>query len=225
LHQVRACSRADRPRRELWPCAEEHAGAGDDHRGAAARLDHRPRRDHRERVPVARHGPPVPQGGAERRHPDHVGLPAAGGLHLRDHQPDRRHPLRGGGSPHAHRRTGGRMSTASETPPEVLLRRPSRLKAMIDSDLVYSFLHSKVTIVAAIVTLVIVLRAMFGPDLAPKNPYDLTQISILDSNNPPIWMEGGQAPYVLGTDDQGRDVFSTILYGSAHTSAHTVDAD
>jgi peptide/nickel transport system permease protein len=111
------------------------------------------------------------------------------------------------------------MSTASETPPEVLLRRPSRLKAMIDSDLVYSFLHSKVTIVAAIVTLVIVLGAIFAPYIAPKNPYDLTQISILDSNNPPIWMEGGQAPYVLGTDDQGRDVFSTILYGSRQSLA------
>jgi peptide/nickel transport system permease protein len=111
------------------------------------------------------------------------------------------------------------MSDAAENPPEVLMRRPSRLKAIIDSDLVYSFLHSKVTIAAAIVTLVIVLGAIFAPYIAPKNPYDLTQISILDSNNPPIWMQGGEAPYVLGTDDQGRDVFSTILYGSRQSIA------
>jgi peptide/nickel transport system permease protein len=111
------------------------------------------------------------------------------------------------------------MTTAAETPPEVLMRRPSRLKAILDSDLIYSFLRSRVTIAAAIVTLVIVLGAVFAPYIAPKNPYDLTQISILDSNNPPIWMEGGQAPYVLGTDDQGRDVFSTILYGSRQSLA------
>jgi peptide/nickel transport system permease protein len=111
------------------------------------------------------------------------------------------------------------MSTATETPPEVLMRRPSRLKVIVDSDLFYSFLRSKVTIAAAIVTLVIVLGAVFAPYIAPKNPYDLTQISILDSNNPPIWMEGGQSPYVLGTDDQGRDVFSTILYGSRQSLA------
>jgi peptide/nickel transport system permease protein len=111
------------------------------------------------------------------------------------------------------------MTHATDSPPEVLMRRPSRLKAIVDSDLVYSFLHSKVTIAAAIVTLVIVLAAIFAPYIAPKNPYDLTQISILDSNNPPIWMQGGEAPYVLGTDDQGRDVFSTILYGSRQSIA------
>src|SRR3954451_17870392 len=111
------------------------------------------------------------------------------------------------------------MTEAADNPPEVLMRRPSRLKAIVDSDLVYSFLRSKVTIGAAAVTLVIVLAAILAPYIAPKNPYDLTQISILDSNNPPIWMEGGQSPYVLGTDDQGRDVFSTILYGSRQSLA------
>jgi peptide/nickel transport system permease protein len=111
------------------------------------------------------------------------------------------------------------MTAAAEHPAEVLMRRPSRLKAIFDSDLVYSFLHSKVTIAAAIVTLTIVLAAIFAPYIAPKNPYDLTQISILDSNNPPLWMEGGQSPYFLGTDDQGRDVVSTILYGSRQSIA------
>jgi peptide/nickel transport system permease protein len=111
------------------------------------------------------------------------------------------------------------MTAAAEHPPEVLMRRPSRLRAILDSDLVYSFLRSKVTVAAAIVTLVIVLAAVFAPYIAPKNPYDLTQISILDSNNPPIWMEGGAWPYILGTDDQGRDVFSTILYGSRQSIA------
>jgi len=111
------------------------------------------------------------------------------------------------------------MSTAAANPPEGLMRRPSRVRAIIDSDLVYSFLRSRVTVAAALVTLGIVLAAILAPYIAPKNPYDLTQISILDSNNPPIWMEGGGWPYILGTDDQGRDVFSTILYGSRQSIA------
>jgi peptide/nickel transport system permease protein len=111
------------------------------------------------------------------------------------------------------------MSAAAENPPQVLLRRPSRVREIINSDLVYSFLRSKVAIAAAITTLVIVLAAIFAPYIAPKNPYDLTQISILDSNNPPMWMDGGAWPYILGTDDQGRDVFSTILYGSRQSIA------
>ena len=104
-------------------------------------------------------------------------------------------------------------------PVETRITMRQRIAAILGSDLVYSFLRSRVTIAAAIVTLVIVLAAIFAPYIAPKNPYDLTQITILDSNNPPIWMEGGQSPYVLGTDDQGRDVFSTILYGSRQSLA------
>jgi peptide/nickel transport system permease protein len=104
-------------------------------------------------------------------------------------------------------------------PLETRITMRQRIAAIVGSDLVYSFMRSRVTIAAAIVTLVIVLAAIFAPYIAPKNPYDLTQITILDSNNPPIWMEGGQSPYVLGTDDQGRDVFSTILYGSRQSIA------
>ena len=106
------------------------------------------------------------------------------------------------------------MTAAAENPPEVLMRRPSRLRAIIDSDLVYSFLRSRVTIAAAVVTLVIVLAALLAPWIAPNDPYDLRQLSLLDSHNPPAWLQGGDWRFLLGTDDQGRDVFSTILYGS-----------
>lgn len=91
---------------------------------------------------------------------------------------------------------------------------PPRLSSFFDNDIVYSFLHSKVTIVAAIVTLIIVVGAVFAPWIAPHDPYDLRQLSLLDSHNPPAWMQGGDIRFLLGTDDQGRDVFSTILYGS-----------
>jgi peptide/nickel transport system permease protein len=98
-------------------------------------------------------------------------------------------------------------------------KRPSRLAALLDSDIVYSFLSSKVTIVAALVTLIIVLGAMLAPWIAPHDPYDLRQLSLLDSHNPPAWVTGGDLRFLLGTDDQGRDVFSTILYGSRQSIA------
>jgi peptide/nickel transport system permease protein len=95
----------------------------------------------------------------------------------------------------------------------------SRLRTLLDSDVVYSFLHSKVTIAAAIVTLVIVLAALFAPWIAPQDPYDLRVLDVLNSHNPPAWMAGGDPRFPLGTDDQGRDVFSTILYGSRQSIA------
>jgi len=111
------------------------------------------------------------------------------------------------------------MSAAADTPPKMLMRRPSRLKAILDSDLVYSFTRSRVTVAAALVTLTIVLAAVLAPWIAPNNPYDLSQLSLLDSHNPPAWLEGGDTRFLLGTDDQGRDVFSTILYGSRQSLA------
>ena len=111
------------------------------------------------------------------------------------------------------------MSAAADTPPKMLMRCPSRLKAILDSDLVYSFTRSRVTVAAALVTLTIVLAAVLAPWIAPNNPYDLSQLSLLDSHNPPAWLEGGDTRFLLGTDDQGRDVFSTILYGSRQSLA------
>jgi peptide/nickel transport system permease protein len=57
------------------------------------------------------------------------------------------------------------------------------------------------------------IGAIFAPAIAPQNPYDMESLYLADSLVPPIWMEGGRAPFILGTDDQGRDIFSTILYG------------
>jgi peptide/nickel transport system permease protein len=95
----------------------------------------------------------------------------------------------------------------------------SRAAAFFDNDVVYSFIHSKITIGAAIVALLIIAAAILAPLIAPHDPYDLRTLSILDSHNPPAWLTGGDARYLLGTDDQGRDVFSTILYGSRQSIA------
>ena len=83
-----------------------------------------------------------------------------------------------------------------------------------NSDLAYSFRRSKVTVVAGVITLVYVLAALFAPWVAPHDPYDLASVSILDSFLPPAWLEGGDARFLLGTDNVGRDVLSTIIHGS-----------
>lgn len=84
----------------------------------------------------------------------------------------------------------------------------------LNSDLVYSFRKSKVTVVATAVTLIIILSSIFAPWIAPHDPFNVATLSLLDSELPPSWAEGGDPRFLLGTDNQGRDVFSVILYGS-----------
>jgi peptide/nickel transport system permease protein len=92
--------------------------------------------------------------------------------------------------------------------------RAGRFAAALDSDLVHSFLRSKITVAAGIITVVLVLAAILAPWIAPHDPFDLRQLNLLDSHLPPAWLADGDRRYLLGTDDQGRDVLSTILYGS-----------
>ncbi len=88
------------------------------------------------------------------------------------------------------------------------------LGRFLDSDLWWSFTHSPVVMLAALVTVVMILSAVFAPWVAPHDPFDLASLDLMDSLKPPAWMEGGDPRYWLGTDDQGRDIFSTILYGA-----------
>ena len=88
------------------------------------------------------------------------------------------------------------------------------LRRFFDSDLWFSFRHSPVAIVSMAVSILIVFSAVFAHWIAPTNPFDLAQIDLLDSEIPPVWMADGDSRFLLGTDDQGRDIFSTILYGS-----------
>jgi peptide/nickel transport system permease protein len=83
-----------------------------------------------------------------------------------------------------------------------------------DSDLAYSFRRSPVTIAAALLTLVCVGGALGAPWLAPHDPFNLASLNLLDAFTPPAWADKGNATFLLGTDDQGRDVLSTIMYGA-----------
>ncbi|SNZ07878.1 ABC transporter permease [Cohaesibacter gelatinilyticus] len=83
-----------------------------------------------------------------------------------------------------------------------------------DNDVWYSFWHTPMAMISAAIAIVMIMSAVFAPVLAPQNPFDLSVIDLLDSNLPPAWMEEGDPRYLLGTDDQGRDILSTVLYGS-----------
>jgi peptide/nickel transport system permease protein len=100
----------------------------------------------------------------------------------------------------------GEAKVATE-PPRSAFRR------FLDSDMVYSFVGSPVTIASAVITVVLVAAALLAPLIAPHNPFDPASLSITDSLLPPVWGKDGVSDYLLGTDDQGRDVLSTILYG------------
>jgi peptide/nickel transport system permease protein len=88
------------------------------------------------------------------------------------------------------------------------------LRRAWDHDLAWSFRRSPVTILAALLTLVCVGGALFAPWVAPHNPFDSATLNLSDGFTPPAWTEKGSAKYLLGTDDQGRDVLSTIIYGA-----------
>src|ERR1041385_4571070 len=92
--------------------------------------------------------------------------------------------------------------------------RPTRAFSRLwDSELMYSFRRSPVTVVAAVLVVICVGGALLAPWIAPHDPFDLAQLSLLDAFTKPVWLEGGKAAYLLGTDNQGRDVLSAILYG------------
>jgi len=93
-------------------------------------------------------------------------------------------------------------------------RRMGRIARFLDSDLWYSFSRSPLTVLSALVALTLIGGAVFAPILAPHDPFDLATLNLMDAFNPPAWMEGGDPRFLLGTDDQGRDLFSTIMYGA-----------
>lgn len=89
----------------------------------------------------------------------------------------------------------------------------SWLKRALDSDMFYSFRRSKMTVVAAAITVLFFLLALFASQLSVQNPFDPAQLQLMNSRISPLWTADGQSPFLLGTDEQGRDVFSAILYG------------
>jgi peptide/nickel transport system permease protein len=91
---------------------------------------------------------------------------------------------------------------------------PGALARFLDSDIWYSFKTSPMAILAAAIAFVCVFCAVFAPWVAPHNPFDLATLNLADARLPPAWSEGGSTKYLLGTDDQGRDILSALMYGA-----------
>ncbi|WP_428929389.1 ABC transporter permease [Marinibacterium sp. SX1] len=90
----------------------------------------------------------------------------------------------------------------------------ARLQGLVDSDLFHSFRSHPSAVFAAALLALLILTAVLAPVISPQDPYDLAALELWNSEIPPIWQAGGQWPYLLGTDVQGRDILSAILYGS-----------
>jgi peptide/nickel transport system permease protein len=88
------------------------------------------------------------------------------------------------------------------------------MKAFFDSDIWWSFTRSPITVISAIVAFICIAGAVLAPVLAPHNPFDLASLQLMDAFKPPAWQSEGDAAYPLGTDDQGRDMLSAIMYGA-----------
>ena len=88
------------------------------------------------------------------------------------------------------------------------------MKAFFDSDIWWSFTRSPLTVVSAIVAFICIAGAVLAPLIAPHNPFDLASLQLMDAFKPPSWQAEGDATYLIGTDDQGRDMLSAIMYGA-----------
>lgn len=106
------------------------------------------------------------------------------------------------------------MTTQPNLAPPAAAKPKSRLYRMWDSDIFFSFRRSPVTIVAAIVAMLLIGAALLAPWIAPYNPFDPSSLNLMDGFTAPNSQSMMGNYFLMGSDHQGRDVFSTILYGS-----------
>ncbi len=87
------------------------------------------------------------------------------------------------------------------------------LKRFWQSDLAWSWRHSNIAMISTVIFVLMMLASFGAPLIAPHNPFDLATLNLLDALKPPAWNVDGQATYPLGTDSQGRDLLSAMMYG------------
>jgi peptide/nickel transport system permease protein len=88
------------------------------------------------------------------------------------------------------------------------------LGRFFDSDFVYGFRRSPMAVISVTILAIIIAAAVLAPWVAPHNPFDLANLSLMDSLKPPAFLPGGDPSFLLGTDDQGRDMLSAMIYGA-----------
>ncbi|HLL12886.1 MAG TPA: ABC transporter permease [Rubrivivax sp.] len=91
---------------------------------------------------------------------------------------------------------------------------PGFMARWLDSDIWFSFRTSPMAVLAAVIALLCAFCSVFAPWVSPHNPFDLATLNLSDARLPPAWIEGGSSKFLLGTDDQGRDILSALFYGA-----------
>ena len=84
----------------------------------------------------------------------------------------------------------------------------------LNSDVGYSFKQSKTAMAAALIAFIFIFCAVFAKWVSPYNPFDAASLELMDARLPPAWTAEGTRKYLLGTDDQGRDILSALMYGT-----------
>ena len=187
----------------LQACAAQRADPGGDADRPAGRLSARRRRRHRDDLLLARRRPAGGRRHPRQRFPAGPGRDPGAGAGLPDDQPDRRHALR--------RARSAGAETWLTSPPRRARVPPA---AALASPLAAPHPRDKLALAAAVILLRrSALAALLAPWLAPFDPYNTTRRPFL----PPIWSEGSLPQYWLGTDGQGRDMLSRLLYGTRLT--------
>ena len=102
----------------------------------------------------------------------------------------------------------GEMKKRGAAPNKSFFRR------IAESEFFHNYKRSPSAIVGTVIVVLVLFIALFGPLFAPQNPYDVASLSLTDSYKPPAWEAGGDARFIFGTDSQGRDIFSSLIYGS-----------
>ncbi|MBZ2174779.1 ABC transporter permease [Schnuerera sp. xch1] len=90
----------------------------------------------------------------------------------------------------------------------------SKWKLFLKSEFFYNYKRSVLAIIGSIIIISVILIAIFGPLFTIQDPYNMSEIELNNAYTPPAWIEGGESTFILGTDQQGRDMFSAIVYGS-----------
>lgn len=91
---------------------------------------------------------------------------------------------------------------------------PGRWARFFDGDVWHSFRSTPSAMIAAAIAFLCIFAALFAPWVSPHNPFDLATLDLSDARLPPAWMAEGQTKFLLGTDDQGRDLLSALMYGA-----------
>ena len=102
----------------------------------------------------------------------------------------------------------------SEQRKQIEAARDGALKKFLRSEFFFNYRHNISAMIGTVIVVLILLIAIIGPLFAPQDPYDVAGLSLIDSYKPPAWLEGGDSRFLLGTDSQGRDMLSLLIYGS-----------